>query len=89
MEVGFLICRPGQDLWAEPGDKCSGLSKERLSKERIERYMNTPKHPSIQEIGILSTEPGIMGQPSLDFPCLTLHLAGNVPAISFRLKVKK
>lgn len=45
--------------------------------------MNVPKDHSIQDTDIPSTESGIMHQANLDFPALTLHRSGNVPAISF------
>lgn len=58
-------------------------------EEGIEREEDIPKHPLVQEISNRSMESGIIGQPSSEFPGLTLHLAGDVPAISFRVSVEK
>lgn len=57
--------------------------------EKTERYVNTPKHP----LSSGNQHPiYITGQPSSDFPwpdSLTLSLAGDIPAVSFRLTAKK
>lgn len=65
-----------------------GLLAEQ-GEERIERSVDTLKHPLVQEISIPSMESGIMDRPNSELPGLTLYLAGNVPAISFRLSVEK
>lgn len=51
--------------------------------------MDTLENYLVQDISIPSTESGVMDQPDLDFPALTLHLAGNVPAFSLRLNMEK
>lgn len=74
--------------WAGTGGLSLGFSALGIlaeqEQEGIGRCVDTPKHPSVQEIGVPSTESSIMHQPTSNSPGLTLHLAGCVPAISFR-----